>query len=76
MRAIPLQRLQDQVQHGESDQDLRDDEGKVFKEIIRNAMGVCQRGEGGNDDCNRLYEPPPMRVQIEHQHFVVVEVFH
>jgi hypothetical protein len=59
-----------------TEQDLRNDEGKVFQEIIRNAMGVCQRGEGGNDDYNWLYEPPPMRVQIEHQHFVVAEVFH
>ena len=76
MRAIPLQRLQSQIQHGENGQDLRNDEGKVFEEIIRNAMGVCQRGEGGNDDYDRLHEPPPMRVQIEHQHFVVAEVFH
>lgn len=76
MRAIPLQRLQGQVQHGENGQDLRSDEGEVFEEIVRNAMGVCQRGEGDNDDDDRLHEPPPMRVQIEHQHFVVAEVFH
>ena len=76
MCAIPLQRLHRYVHYGQRREHLRNNEGQVAKEIVRYAMGVCQRGEGGNDDDDRLHEPPPMRVQIEHQHFVVAEVFH
>ena len=48
----------------------------AFTTCMLTAVDKVQRGKGGNDDDDGLHEPPPMRVQIEHQHFVVIEVFH
>ena len=76
MRAIPLQCLSCQVDDGERGKCLGNDEGEVFEEIVWNFIVVSNGCHCGHQHQAWFHEPPPMWVQIEHQHFVVVEVFH
>ena len=75
MRAIPDDNLGNHVDGGKCGKYLGNDERKFGKELVGNALAIGDTGKGCHEHDVGLDEPPPMRMQIEHQYFVVIEVF-